>query len=223
MEISNAVALSILLLFAISLGGCSMKQEPLKLAEPIKSELDKAVAEMACMPAEPFPFVSEEHPNLSCNNCAKLAEAGLLTKEGGKDPASGDTPIIGRPEVNVRYDLSDLGQSAYVPSSAGNSAYGASRFCFGKAHVFKITRIFGPVMLGGQKNIGIRYIAQLDEPNPYISDSRAKLLGIPLPIAVMPGKPVLYPELDITAVINPNNPNDVYLDGSLHIGPIGQK
>jgi hypothetical protein len=38
----------------------------------------------------------------------------------------------------------------------------------------------------------------------------------------MEGKPVFYPEQNITAVINPNNPNDFYLDASLTIGPIGQ-
>lgn len=77
-------------------------------------------------------------------------------------------------------------------------------------------------MLGGARNFGIRYIAQLDNPNPYLFDPRAKLLGIRLPDVAMEGKPVFYPEQNVTAVINPNNPNDFYLDTSLTIGPIGQ-
>lgn len=211
-----------LILLAAVLGGCS-KPQPLKLAEPIQSELDKAVAEMACMPAEAFPYVSDEHPNLGCNDCNKLVAAGLLTKQGGTTPDPNDFEAMRRWEPNVRFELTEIGQSAYVPSTNGNSYYGNSHFCFGKSHVMKITRLFGPVEFGGRRNLGIRFIAQLDNPNPYIWDARAKLLDIKLPSAAMTGKPALYAETDVTAVINPNNPKDVYLDGSLHIGPIGEK
>lgn len=206
MKAQNSILLFALCFLAINLEACS-KTAP-SLAEPIKSELENSVAKMACIPTESFPYAER----YGCLGCAELVEAGLLTKE-----MDSETP------ERVRYDLSDLGKSAYIPSATGETRHGASSFCFGKARVLQITRIFGPVMLGNQKNLGIRYIAQLENPNPYIFDPRAKILRIPLPSAAMPGKPALYPEQDVTAVINSKNPNDFYLDGGLHVGPIGGK
>ncbi len=207
MNAHNSTLVVVLCFIAVALEGCS--KAPPTLAEPIKSELENSVAKMACIRAESFPFVAD---STACLGCDALVEAGLLVKEMGSE-----TP------VTVRYELSDIGKTAYVPGSTGETGHEASTFCFGKAHLLKITRIFGPVTFGKQKHLGIRYIAQLDDPNPYIFDPRAKLLRIPLPSAAMPGKPALYAEQDLTAIINANNPNDFYLDASFHIGPIGEK
>jgi hypothetical protein len=227
MKISNAAnagLLFALVFFAISLGGCSMKQEPPKLAEPIKIELDKIVANMACIPTGQFPYVVDQQHNPMCAYCEKLVDAGLLTKETDTNSSPSDSEQPMRASANVSYALTDIGQSAYIRGTSENT-YGpdASRFCFGKPRVLQITRIFGPVMLSGQKNLGVRYIAQLDEPNPYVFDPRAKILDIPLPDPAMAGKPVLYSHQDVTVVMNPNNPNDFYLDTKLKIGPLGEK
>jgi hypothetical protein len=217
MKIANTAFLFVLVFLAVNLGGCS-KEAP-KLSEPIKIELDKVVAEMACMPTRHFPFASDPRQNQTCFECDKLVQAGLLVREGSTE-STGDPE--GTLPANVRYSLTDIGGGAYVEAT-GDGPYGSTpRFCFGNPHVYQVTSTFGPVMLGGARNFGIRYIAQLDNPNPYLFDPRAKLLGIRLPNMAMEGKPVFYPEQDITAVINPNNPNDFYLDASLTIGPIGQ-
>lgn len=213
--------LAVLMLLSIGLGGCG-KRAPLKLAAPIQAELDKAVAGLACMPAETFPYASQEHNNAMCNQCDGLVQAGLLTRDADSpdpDPAS---TFYQAARANVRYDLTDIGRSAYVPSPDGRTTYGAAQFCFGTAHVVQIKRLFGPVMVGSmQKALGIRFIAQLDNPNPFVYDPRIKQLNVRVPSAAMPGKPLIYPEIDWSAVINANNPSDVYLDSNLHVGPIG--
>lgn len=218
MKMTKTLIQLVLVFLAINLGGCGEKEAP-KLSEPIKAELDKTVAEMACMPTREFPFVSDPKLNRTCLECDKLIQAGLLVSEASAEP-TGDPASM--QQASVRYLLTDIGEGAYVQAT-GEGPYGTTpRFCFGNPHVYQITSTFGPVMLGNARNFGIRYIAQLDNPNPYLFDARAKLLGIQLPNAAMEGKPVLYPEKNITAVINVNNPNDFYLDASLQIGPIGQ-
>ncbi len=206
---------------AVNLGGCSLKQEPPKLAEPIKAELEKHVAGMACITTGQFPHVEDQRSG-PCVYCERLVMAGLLTKEADAAAFPSDS---GMPQSgSFRYELSEAGQSAYVRGTS-DSTYGpdASKFCFGKPRLLQVTRIFGPVSFGGQMNLGIRYLVQLDEANPYLFDPRAKTLDIPLPEAAMEGKPVLYPPQDVTAVLNPSNPNDFYLDTKLKVGPIGEK
>lgn len=204
-------------ILALSLAGCSKNLGTNRLSEPIKSELESEVAKMACIKTESFPFVSDSYKRQSCLDCEKFVVAGLLTKKIESDGSAGE----GVP-TSITYDLTDTGESAYVPSSTGEIAYGASSFCFGKPRILKITRLFGPVAIGTRNNLGIRFVVQLDDPNPFIFDPRARNLGIPLPDAMMPGKPVLYPEQDVTAVINAYNQNDFYLDASMHVGPAGE-
>ncbi len=212
---NNAVLLALGLL---TISGCS-REEP-KLSEPIRAELDKVVAEMACMPTRPFPFVSDQHLNRTCFECDKLVQAGLLARQGSTE-STGDPE--GTLPANVRYELTDIGAGAYVEAT-GEGPYGSTpRFCFGNPHLTQITRTYGPVILNGARNFSIRYIVQLDDANPYLFDPRAKLLGIRLPDPAMEGKPAFYPEQNITAVINQNNPNDFYLDSSMTFGPIGEK
>ena len=215
MKIRNISLLLFMHFLAIALAGCT-RNHVVTLPEPIKAQLDDIVDTMACIKTESFPLEIESSRSKYCFDCDKLVAAGLLTKETETDAfESSGTP------VRVTYDLTDIGESAYVTSGTGETGYGTSSFCFGKPHIAKITRVFGPVAFGTRQNLGIRYIVQLDDPNPYVFDPRARNLGIPLPDAMMPGKPALYPEQDVTAVINAYNPNDVYIDGSMHVGPAG--
>lgn len=218
---ATAKFLPLLALLAIGLGGCS-KGQPRTLAPPVQAELDKFVAGLPCIPAESFPYSSQDNHNLTCNDCEAQVAAGLLTKQTDEPPPEPSNSFFRASQANVRYDLTEEGRSAYVPSADGSNTYGASHFCFGNAHVLKIKRIFGPVMFGNaQKGLGIRFIAQLDNPNPLVYDSRIKALRVSLPAAAMPGKPLIYSEIDVTAIINANNPNDLYLDRNTHIGPMG--
>lgn len=207
MRIKISMLLLVSCFLAATLEGCS-SEKGATLPASIKADLENHIAKMACIPTESFPF-TESPSGSRCSDCGKLVDAGLLTAESETNNS-------------VIYGLSELGMRAYVPSDSGQTAYGDSHFCFGKARITKITRVFGPVKFGNQKNLGIRYIAQLDDPDPYIFEPRAKKLGILLPYGML-GKPAIYPEQDVTAVISESNPNDFYLDGSLHIGPIGGK
>lgn len=159
---ANAGILFVPVFLAISLGGCSMKQEPPKLAEPIKTELDKIVTNMACIATGQFPRVVKDEYPTPCAYCEKLVDAGLLTKEkeDGGSAFPSNSPGAMAPPANVRYELTAAGQSAYIGGSSENTyGPGASRFCFGKPRIIQITRVFGPVKFGGQMNLGIRYIA----------------------------------------------------------------
>lgn len=222
----------LLALFALALiaPGCSNQEAILaKYGGPITAKLNEEIANMACVPAWPFPFSSKETPRASCTNCDKFAEAGLLRKDVVEDPFATDqyapeSQQRYKPAPEIRFELTDLGKDVYIAgSSDGPWGNDPPRFCFGKVHVNKITRMVGPVMNGNVKMIGVRYIAEIENANPFILDPKAKLLGIKLPIggAMATGKAVLYPEANVTAIFNPNNPNspnDFYLDSGLQIG-----
>ncbi len=218
MKMSKVSNLFVLVFLSMSFSGCGQNNAP-KISAPMRAELDKVVAELACMPTREFPYELDPARNQTCFECEKLVEAGLLEREDN------DASIY--PEDNlparVSYNLTDIGESAYV-SATGEGEYAhINRFCFGNPRVLRVASTFGPVMFGREKNLGIRYIAQLDNANPYLFDSRARLLGIQLPNAAIDGQPVLYPEQNITAVISLNNPNQFYLDTSLQIGPMSMK
>jgi hypothetical protein len=229
-KISKVSILLALFSLALVAPGCSNQEAVLaKYGGPITAKLNEDIANMACVPAWPFPFSSRETPKASCTNCDKFAEAGLLTKDVVEDPFAAssfgaDTPQRYKPAPDIRFELTELGKATYIAgSSDGPWGNDPPRFCFGKVHVNRITRTVGPVMNGNVKMIGVRYIAEIENPNPFILDPRAKLLGIKLPFGgpMAAGKPVLYPEANVTAIFNPNNPNnpnDFYLDGSLQIG-----
>lgn len=218
MNMSKMLNLFVLVFLSINFGGCGQKDAP-KISGPMRAELDKAVTELACMPTREFPHKLDPARNQTCIDCEKLVEAGLLERE--------ENDASTYPEDNlpaeVSYNLTDIGESAYVPATGEGEYAHINRFCFGNSHVLRVTSTFGPVMFGREKNLGIRYIARLDNANPYLFDPRARLLGIQLPNAAIEGQPVLYPEQNITAVISLSNPNEFYLDASLQIGPLGMK
>ncbi|MBU0622290.1 MAG: hypothetical protein KJ795_10610 [Gammaproteobacteria bacterium] len=204
--------LLVLALILIGMSACSRNEAPI-VSEAIKQEIEEYVSGLACISTRAFPH--EETSGSSCYECKKLIEAGLVEKE----VISGDEGFS-TSSNSIRYYLTDYGESAYVP---GTETFGPEgpQFCFGNPRLAKITGTYGPVMLGGEKHFGISILVQLDDPNPYLFDSRANKLGIKLPDPGMVGKPVYYPELNVTAIFNPNNPNDFYLDPSMSIGPIG--
>jgi len=204
--------LLILVSTIMGMTACSRGEAP-RVSDAVRLELEKYVSGMACMPTRAFPL--EETSRSSCYECGKLVDAGLLEKES--DASEGESNMSFR---RSHYYLTDIGESVYEP---GTDSFGPDgpRFCFGNPRLVKITGTFGPVMMGGSRNYGIKFLVELESPSPYIFDERAQKLGIKLPAPVMVGKPVFYPEQNVTAVINPNNPNDFYLDSSMSIGPIG--
>jgi hypothetical protein len=220
MKISKVFILGALLISAINISGCSKQDAAAsQYTSPIRAKINEEIANMACAPAHSFPFSSRERPEDSCFGCDKFVEAGLVTKTVEEDPFASNTQQNIKPDV--RFELTELGNETYI-AGGGDSAYGLGgpRFCFGKVKVNQITRLVGPVMFNNERVIGIRYIAELESPHPFIFDSRAKILGIKLPNAspITAGKPVLYPEANISAIFNPGNPNDFWLDASLEIG-----
>lgn len=208
------------ILFAFNLPSClGQKAEVNSHMGEFKAKINEAIEHQACVAEGPFPFSSrvsstsmDRTSTRTCGKCEVLFQAGLLDKQVIEFSPSGITES-GNKEFETIYKLTDLGLGVYV-SGTDDNPYGKDppRFCFGKAQLHKITRTFGPVNFGGAKNIGIRYVAVLENPHPFLQDPRARLLGIPLPS----GNPPLYPEADVTAVFSGK---DFYLDGSLKIGP----
>ncbi len=213
---------ALLIMLPIGFGFSRLINQPPKLPGPVKDALDKYVAEIACTPTGTFPSDTIDNPYTICIDCDKQADAGLLTKEEGTTEIPPAVTLSGAkvklPRPYVRYDLTDIGRKAYVPEGNNGLYARAPLFCFGKGRVVKVTNVYTPM---GPYTIGIHYIAQLDDPSPFLLDPRAGRLGIPLPAAAKPGKPVLYAERDVTLIVNPVNPKDVQI-GSMRINPLGQ-
>jgi hypothetical protein len=211
MKISKAMTLLVLVYLEINASGCT-KQDSVsaEFLVPIKVSISKEIENLACVKALSYPFSFLERSNPYCWNCDKLVEAGLLTKVVVEDPFASDTSERYRRESDVRLELTELGRSAYIPGDE-NSPYFKEQphFCFGRAYVKEITRVYGPAMNGNVKMYGIRYIAELEDPNPFLLDPRAKLLDIPLPLMgqIAGGKTVLYPERNVTVAFG--NPKDL--------------
>lgn len=191
-----------------------------KYTNEFKAKINEEIKYMACVKEGPFPFssstgrqsASSSYVTHNCEKCDVLYQAGLLSKEVIENPPA---PGQGSQKsgFDTRYELTDLGNSVYtVGTSDGPYSKDPSRFCFGKARVNEITRTIGPVMLGGVQNIGIRYVAVLDNPHPFLNEPQAQLLGLPLP----KGTPPLYPEANVTAVFY--SQKEFELDGSLKLG-----
>lgn len=222
MKISNVLITLAVVFLVIKIPSCiSQKGQVAKHMDEFIARINDDISQQACVKEGPFPFSSRygrqsgnsRHVSYTCEKCDILFQAGLLDKEVIEyTPAPGarDNQKAG---FETRYELTELGNSVYDPGSSDDLySKDAPRFCLGKARVKQITRTTGPVMLGGVKNIGIRYVAMLDNPHPFLHDPRAKLLGIPLPA----GDPPLYPEANVTAVFDERKV--FYLDSSLQLG-----
>jgi hypothetical protein len=219
MKIRNILILLAVIFFGIKFPSwMSQRAEVAGHMGEFKAKINEAIEYQACVNEGPFPFSSRVDPagmgrtsSRTCGKCDVLYQAGLLDKEVVEYSLTGIAEN-GKTGFDTRYTLTDLGVSVYVPGT-GDGPYSKDppRFCFGKAQLHKITRTVGPVNFGGQKNLGIRYVAVLENPHSFLKDPRAKLLGIPLPT----GNPALYPEANVTAVYNGK---DFYLDSSLTIG-----
>lgn len=181
------------------------KAEVASLRDGFNTKINEMLEHKACVKEGPFPFSSRVDParldmatgTRRCEKCDLLFQAGLLDKEVVEFALTGREES-GKKGFETIYTLTDLGRSVYVPGSGDNSYYSKNppRFCFGKVRLHKITRTFGPVTFGEQKDIGIRYVAVLENPHPFLRDERARLLGISWPT----GDPPLYPEANVTAV-----------------------
>lgn len=186
-----------------------------------KEKINEDIKYLACLKEGPFPFStlggnkSEDSSNVTykCEKCDMLFHAGLLDKKVIEYIPPPEMQKIGGSKFETRFELTDLGRSAYVQGTTdGPYSKDPPRFCFGNARVDEITRTIGPINFGGNKNVGIRYVAVLENPHPYLSDPRAQLLGIPLPL----GNPPLYPEANVTAMFYADDSN-FELDSSLTI------
>lgn len=215
MKLGNVM---VLLLACFLVQACSNKESAETIAA-IEAKLNREIADLACVRSEAFPFSSKDSPDSPCWGCDKLVDAGLVTKEVYEDSAPERTR--GNSGADVRFELTDLGIETFELGSDA-SPYGkdSSRFCFGKVRVNRISKVVGPVRLGGNTMIGIRYIAEVENPHPFLFDPLARHLDIPLPdqATATPGKSALYPERNVTAVFFPNDPGNFDLDASMTIG-----
>lgn len=220
MKISKVFILFVVAYLSISISGCSKKDAAdTSLSSPVREKINEEIANMACVQTTNFPYSSRDKSSGHCFGCDKFAEAGLLTRVDEEDPFAFDSRGSYRGALAYRFELTELGMETYIPAGGVDASDDdAPRFCFGTAHVSKITRLVGPLMLNNQRVIGIRYIAELENPHPFIFDPRAKLLNIPLPTHNPLGGPVLYPEANVSAIFNTRDPKDFYLDASFQVG-----
>lgn len=216
MKISNVLILLAIIFLAIKIPSClSQKAAADKFTTAFKPKIDEEIANQLCIMAPNLDEVNSRH---SCFNCDQYIQGGLLSavEENASTDASFSDRAQNYSPPQMHYELSEIGMKLYQP--AHDKDY--PRFCFGKLRVHHFTRTFGPVMLGNAMNFGMHYVAEVINPEPYLFDSRARTLHIPLPMQPAAGQPTLMPEANVTAVMRPDNPKDFYLDGSLEIGPI---
>ena len=182
-----------------------------KRMQQITEALDRTLAEgdRACIYEGPFPYSTRESRSaLGCNRCDDLYEAGLVTKSVETYEEYGQT------KYDARFELTSLGQSVY--SDETNPRTGGkykARFCFGHTAVHRIVETLPPLSLGGNKFVGIKYVAKVVDPHPFLFDPRNHPLRLAVP---QKGEPALYPPAITTAVIRGDGSIDI--DGSFRYG-----
>lgn len=141
-----------------------------------------------------------------CDRCDDLEEAGLLRKGLFEKRAYDGTST-----EEARFELTDLGKSAYSeeirPSALIPSVSVVNwKFCFGKTTVAKIVEALPPMNFHGSIAVGVKYIAQVEDPSPFLFDPRSKPLRLAIPKR---GNPALYPPRVTSVLFYPNGKVEV--------------
>lgn len=141
-----------------------------------------------------------------CDRCDDLAEAGLL-RRGLVEKRAYD----GTSTQEARFELTELGRSAYSedirPSTLIPSVTVVNwKFCFGKTTVAKIVEALPPMNFHGSIAVGVKYIAQVEDPNPFLFDPRSKPLRLAVP---RQGTQALYPPRVTSVMFYPNGKVEV--------------
>ncbi|MGH8144069.1 MAG: hypothetical protein ACREU2_16325 [Steroidobacteraceae bacterium] len=138
-----------------------------------------------------------------CDRCDNLAEAGLLRKALVEKHAADGTST-----VEAQFELTKLGKSVYSEHirPAPSDTLVSWKFCLGKTTVEKIVEALPPVNFHGNVAVGIKYIAQVEDPNPLLFDPRSKPLRLAVPER---GSPALYPPRVTTVIFRPTGQAEV--------------
>jgi hypothetical protein len=205
----------------------------------IRQQIDDLLArnDRICVNTVPFPYDSASPPPwtpglpisgkgyATCDNCADLAQAGLVSQEGS------------------RYELTELGRSAYRekiydPDSVTESESAKALrqkvlttahfdpngpipgFCFAdKVVVHQVIDALPPLTMGGTRFQSVKFTVEAVNPSPFMFDPDFKLLHLPQPQQpAKPGDPVLYPPEIVTQRKSLVNTDPGMLDGSFRYG-----
>lgn len=189
-----------------------------KRMDQITTALNESIRyrDRACVYEGPFPYSSETKRRRGnhCDRCDDLHQAGLVTKTLNEFDAGGVK------RYDMRFELTDLGRSVYIPGEPGAlvQASNGPRFCFGRSTLHKIVEALPPVSLDGNTIVGIKYVVKLEDAHPFLFDPGSKPLRlvVPKPDDRQKDKLPVYPP-EITGVIfRPSG--DIDIDPSFRYG-----
>lgn len=121
-----------------------------------------------------------------------LVAAGLVTEAEHRGP---DRLLSG-----YTYELTAKGRALYSERQL-TRAEKAARFCLGQPELKRIVSIAAPVRRGDELELPARYVLQVPEPRPELSDGTAQALGLELPPAGKDGA-LLLPEIQAVFVLD---------------------
>jgi hypothetical protein len=131
----------------------------------------------------------------TCDRCDDLANAGLLDKTVTEDTDRGST------RFTTKFRLTKFGRSVYsenVRSSRDSNLQVVEwKFCFGKTQLHHVDEALPSMMLGGNTYVGVKYTAEVVNPNPFLFDPKSKPLRLKVPGK---GPPALY-EPRVTSIV----------------------
>lgn len=194
----------------------------------IQTLLNQALSERdgVCLHGDPYivylhehkssgPFALDDDPKIyrpECNRCDDLVEAGLLTKS-----VSETTDRFGIATFSARFTLTEFGKSVYIeelkPGRSLDYLLVNWKFCFGKTTLYKIEETLAPASFGGDVVVGVKYIAQVIDPHPFLFDPRSRPLRLPVPSNTTPA---LFPPRVTTIVFHASGGVDI--DDSVKYG-----
>lgn len=170
-------------------------------------ERELAVSDLTCVFAGPFPLDTADRHRLPCPRCAALHAAGLLDRTPVGEPRA----KTGRQDY--LYRLTAFGRSVYAEDEEADSGMRRPRFCFGRVRVQRITEALAPLRVGNVF-VGVRYVAMVPNPHPFLFDARSAALGLSVPDR---GPPALYPPRVTTASLMPDG-RFLETDGTMRYG-----
>ena len=168
-----------------------------------------------CVPAGPFPLDTRNKAR-SCDRCADLVSAGLLTQESIQEGERTYTVLkltaAGRPFYTedadpevlaiVKKRLVEQGKANQQPDA---KRLASPRFCFGKKRFHHLEDALSPLNgSDGTRYLSAKVVAEAKDLDPIVWDPKLADLKLEPPPPPEPGKPALYKAEVITLHLMPD-------------------
>lgn len=174
-----------------------------KRMDQFKETINWMLAERdgVCVYEGPFPYSTrDERRSFGCNRCEDLYQAGLVTK------SVSSYEEFGREKFDARFELTALGRSVYAEDINHLGKRVNARFCFGRTALHKIVEVLPPMNLGGATLVGVKYVAEVLEPHPFLFDPQSEPLRLAVP---QRGERLLYPPRVTTLAVQHDGTVDI--------------